>query len=385
MVDLEFGGLLPLEDLRRQPWYPAGSNAACRAAFERRYFDGYALAYSEPGRAAHRDGWKTVSVYAWQSFRQTWYGLDARIRLDLDIPWVHHFIDSIYDAYDILHLDGYCYEWSARNVMFALLTTDEGRAYALSRPTRKPVRLYFSTVILNKPECGPWLRVQPLPNEEVRAIVALQFLAGADGIIQWCFAGNSDHTRAPDLQQFANRPHATNIVQVGSAFQAADMKSGRQEFKRYDFLRVLNVDTNTGVAHFYRIRPDTRIEDQPPGHEPVCLLPCDDLAGTLRPISEPVSAYVEGLALIRPLEYTLRHGEPKQDMDMRRAWKEILPIVRRVKLGDLHIVASYDPAVVHGGTPRSVELRDFDGRKGLTLHIPADEQLRLFVLRSPPR
>lgn len=383
MVDLEFGGLLPADDLRRQPWYPADAGEATRAAFEKRYYAGYALAFSEPGRAAHRDGWQTVSIYAWQSFRQTWYGLDPRIQLDPTTPWVRHFLDSIYDAYDILHLDGYCYEWSPRNVAFALRTADEGRSYVQTRPTPKPVRLYASTVILNKPACGPWLRVQPLPNEEMRAIVALQFFTGVDGIIQWCFAGNNDHTRPPDLMRFADKPQATNVVQVGHTFAARDAAGTAHAFKRYEFLRVQNVDTNTGTASFYRIRADTRLEDQPPDRESVCALPCAELGAVLRPVSEPVAAFIEGLALVRPLEYTLRHGEPKQDIDMQRAWSEILPIVRRVTLGNLHVLATYDPAVVHGGAPRRITLDDFGGNKGLTLVLPADEQVRLVLLKSP--
>lgn len=383
MVDLEFGGLLPLEDLRQQPWYPARSNEAARTAFERRYYAGYALAFSEPGRAAHRDGWKVVSIYAWQSFRRTWYGLDPRIRLDLSVPWVRQFIDGIYDAYDIIHLDGYCYEWSPRNAAFTLLTSDEGLAYAGSRPMSKPVRLYFSTVVLNRPACGPWLRVQPLPDEEVRAIVALQGFTGADGIVQWCFAGGSDPTRPPDLAEFARRPLATNVVQVGRAFRAPDESGGTREFRRYDFLRILSVDTNAATARFIGIRPDTPLEEQPPGREQVCSLSCADLTAALRAVSEPVAAYVEGLALIRALEYTLRHGEPRRDTDMRRAWEETLPIVRRVRLGTLHVLATYDPAVVHGRPARPLTIPDFDGRRGLTLTVPADDQIRLFLLQSP--
>lgn len=59
-----------------------------------------------------------------------------------------------------------------------------------------------------------------------------------------------------------------------------------------------------------------------------------------------------------------------------------LPVVRRVKLGPIHIVITYDPGVVHGGEPRRIVLADFDGRPGLTLTLPADEQTRVFVLRE---
>ena len=59
-----------------------------------------------------------------------------------------------------------------------------------------------------------------------------------------------------------------------------------------------------------------------------------------------------------------------------------LPIVRRVKLGRVHAVITYDPTVVHGGEARRVELPNFDGQRGLTLSLPADEKTRLFILRE---
>ena len=102
----------------------------------------------------------------------------------------------------------------------------------------------------------------------------------------------------------------------------------------------------------------------------------------LRVKSEPVAAMIEGMALVKPLEYTLRHGEVKIDISARRQFKQTLPIVRRVKHGPVHIVMTYDPQVVHGGKPREIVLTNFDNRPGLTLRLPADQQTRIFVLRE---
>jgi hypothetical protein len=70
------------------------------------------------------------------------------------------------------------------------------------------------------------------------------------------------------------------------------------------------------------------------------------------------------------------------DVPARRQFKQNLPIVRRVKLGPIHVLITYDPKVVYGGEPREILLTDFDGQQGRTLQLPADDQTRIFVLRE---
>ena len=91
---------------------------------------------------------------------------------------------------------------------------------------------------------------------------------------------------------------------------------------------------------------------------------------------------IEGMALVKPLEYLLRHGEVKVDVSAREQFRKMLPVVRRIKLGKIHAIITYDPAVVYGGKPRNIILKDFDGHKGLTLKLPADSQTRIFVLKE---
>ncbi len=93
---------------------------------------------------------------------------------------------------------------------------------------------------------------------------------------------------------------------------------------------------------------------------------------------------IEGMALVRPFEYILRHGEIKIDVSARQQFKQTLPIVRRVKYDRTHLIISYDPQVIYGGTPREILLADFDQRPGLTLRVPADDQVRIFAVRSWP-
>ena len=90
----------------------------------------------------------------------------------------------------------------------------------------------------------------------------------------------------------------------------------------------------------------------------------------------------EGLALVKPFEWLLREGEPMVDVSAQEQYRDALPIVRRVQIEGHHIVATYDPMVIHGGEPREIVLEDFAGHAGLTLTLPADDQVRVFVLRE---
>jgi len=83
---------------------------------------------------------------------------------------------------------------------------------------------------------------------------------------------------------------------------------------------------------------------------------------------------------VKPLEYALRHGAVRIDVPAQEQFGKTLPIVRRVRCGHLHVLITYDPKVVYGGTPRQIVLSNFGGVEGRTLVLPADAQTRLFVL-----
>lgn len=389
MIDQEFGGLLPEDELRKQPWFPTTAPAAEREKFEDRYYAGYSVALSEPGKAARRDGWGRASIYAWQSFKYSWYGLDPRIKIDLVQDRWRRFMDGIYDAYDVLHVDGYCDAWSAGNVAYTLAAADDAVAFARSHKTVKPVRLYLSTVMLASPGVGPWLRIQPLTNEEVRAMFALQFFTGVDGVVEWVWCERANHQLPPELLVPEDKKKdvwTPQAVQVAKDFAAnREGASTPETFHRYDFLRVLpEGDVKTGVVRFQRVDPTLPQEKQPKDLAGVYVAERKALTANLRAACEPVGAMVEGLALVKPLEYILSHGQAIIDAPARGQYRDKSPIVRRVKLNDVQVIATYDPAVVFGGKPREIVLKDFDGPKGLTLRLPADAQVRLFVVRTAP-
>ena len=88
MIDMEHGVLSPA-DLHKQIWFPRTGSAADKAAFEKRYYHGYALTYTAAMTAAKRLGYRNLSVYGWEPFPRTWWGLD---QLQFDpaayAPWL---------------------------------------------------------------------------------------------------------------------------------------------------------------------------------------------------------------------------------------------------------------------------------------------------------
>ena len=154
-----------------------------------------------------------------------------------------------------------------------------------------------------------------------------------------------------------------------------------ERFKRYDVLHVLSVDEQTGLAQFQKIRHHAKNRGVAES-QPVFSMPVEQLESHLRVKSEPVAAMIEAMALVKPLEHSLRLGDVKVDVPARRQFRQTLPIVRRVKCGPVHLLCTYDPQVVYGREPREIVLADFDGRPGRTLKLPADDQTRIFVLRE---
>ena len=375
MIDMEHPRLAP-EKLRQQPWYPRAGDETERRTFEKTYYEGYALTYTAPIRAARQMGWKNISVYGWEPFLRTYWGLE-NVRLDPATDWAWNaFGRRIYQAVDILNPSVYCFYWTPNNVAYTLANIDLNMKLVEAMPNRKPVRPYYWTLLHGGGGEKRWWTNQPMVNEDVRAMTACCFFAGCDGLVLWNWSGTGNHHRPPTLKPGVD-------VMVGRGFE---WKTGGHPavFKRYDVLHIVEV-APAGNVTFRRIE-----KDNPRGKygltddKPIYTMPRDELRPHLRSDSDPVSAMVEGLALVKPLEYLLRHGEVKVDMPARKQFAETLPIIRRVKLGPYHVIATYDPLCVHGGPPRRIVVTNFDGRKGLTLDLPADAETRIFVLRVPP-
>jgi len=385
MIDMEHPVLSP-ERLRRASWYPQQAPAAERIAFEKRYYDGYAQTFISPVLAARRQGWRNISIYGWYPYGRTWGGLE-QVKADpgTDRAW-NAFGRQVYEAIDIVNNSVYCFYWSPQNVAYVLANIDMNMKMVASTAKPKPVRPYFWTLLHGGGGGWRWWASQPLANEEQRALTALAFFTGIDGFDSWNWSGTGSH-HSVALRHRAN-PQAAgepvwvyHDVMVGRGFTRQADDGTPTAFQRYDVLHVTAVDDANATVRFQRIQPKRKGYGVGPDC-PCFTMPTAQLLPLLRAQSEPVGAMIEGLALVRPLEYVLRHGAVKIDVSAQEQFAHKLPIVRRVRLGDVHLVISYDPGVVYGGTPRAIVLKDFDGVAGRTLRVPADAETRLFVLQE---
>ncbi len=371
MIDMEHGLLGP-DKLREQEWYPADAPEAERAAFEERYYQGYAQTNIAPIEAARRKGWRDLSIYGRQPFGRTYWGLEE-VALDPATDWAwNSFGKAIYAAVDILNPSVYCFYWTPRNVAYTLANLDLNMRLVRTMAEQKPVRPYYWTLLHGGGGGERWWRGLPIPDEDVRAMTALCFFTGCDGLVLWNWSGTGNHHR-PQIEAGA-------YVMVGTAFEAAPEGGEPQSIARYRALRIDEVDDD-GTVRFRLVDPeagDIGVTDD----QPAFAMARDELEPLLRPQSAPVAAMIEGLALVRPLEYILRHGEVAIDVSAQEQFGQELPIVRRVQLGPYHVVATYDPLCAHGGEPRRIVLEDFAGHAGLTLDLPADAQTRIFVARE---
>lgn len=381
MIDMEHGKLSPAQ-LRKQEWYPSDAAQAQQQAFERRYYDGYAKTYMGVVEAAREMGWHDISVYGWQPFPRTWWhskGAAKEVEIDPDEyhPWTAYG-RQIYRAVDILNPSVYCFYWDSSNVAYTLANIDLNMKLIGSMDNQKPVRPYYWTLLHGGGAGWRWWKGQPLRNEDVRAMTAMCFFTGCDGLVSWNWSGTGTHHH-PTIEADAD-------LTVKEAFQVPARDAGDDaqpaQFQRYDHVHINEVSEG-GVVTFQRIRPNRRTANYGVNeNEPYYQMGQSELEPLLRPQSEPVSAMVEGLALVRPLEYILRHGRVGIDVSARDQFADLLPIVRRVSMDNVHIVCTYDPMWQSEEAPRDIALENFAGT-GLTLTLPADSRTRIFVLRTP--
>ena len=389
MIDMEHPVLSP-DRLRQQSWYPQDAQTNEQESFEKRYYDGYAQTYISAVKTARKQGWRNISLYGWAPYGRTWGGLEKpEVDAGTDHAW-NAFGRDIYEVVDIINNSLYCFYWSSQNVAYTLANIDSNMAMVARAPTKKLVRPYYWTLLHGGGGGWRWWQGQPLANEEQRAMIAMAFFTGIDGFDTWNWSGTGNHHVPPPLTKkapgqgedyFSSGADVMLKDQIELTPENAPAGVQSELLKRYDVLHVLGVDEAKNIVRFQKIRHSAENRGVT-NDQPVFALPIEQLRLHLRVKSEPVAGMIEGMALAKPFESLLRHGEVKIDISARRQFKESLPIVRRVKHGTLHILITYDPGVVYGGQPREIVLTEFDGHKGLTLTLPADEQTRIFVLRE---
>jgi hypothetical protein len=163
-------------------------------------------------------------------------------------------------------------------------------------------------------------------------------------------------------------------------FAATQEGGGTRTFARYDAIYVDGVDSSANVR--FQLIDKTNLTDFGVGTAyPYYDSTVSALSAHLRAASEPLAAMFEGLGMAKLLEWNLRNGAQVVDFDPQQTFSQTLPIVRHIKNGDLHIVATYDPQVVYAQPARNVTINNFNGVTGLNLTFAADSQVRIYLIR----
>lgn len=373
-------------NLQAESWYPG---PAPNIEFERQYYAGFATTQVAASETAKRQGWPKVGIYGWQPFPRIWFGLE-NVVLDPALDWRWNtYGKSIYlnPNLDLLYPSVYSFYWDERNVAYTLATIDLNMRLVNSEVIRKPVRPYFWHQLHAGGDGWRWWAEQPQRNEDMQAMIALTFFTGVDGLTLWGWSGTENPNSVSVLEA---RDYMVGAGFMLAAEDVARWGSHSRQFVRYDAIHVLDIDTS-GTARFQLINktnsPAYEIDKgwQPGARAsyPIYALSASQLSAKLRPDSEPIAAVIEGLALAKPFEYALRNGEVKIDVSAQKQFKDNSPIVRHIKIGRYHLLATYDPAWQRPGyAPGSVTLTDFDGVPGLDLTLLADNKTRFYAVET---
>ena len=388
MVDLEHDKA-KLSDLPKLAWYPSTGTPEEQAEFERRYYEGVSLSFISVIDTLRLKGWKNISLYSGgggpQPFPRTWpkHGRWSNMA-DLVANPTNHWQwprmgQPVYQHLDIINPSVYCFYWSSKNVPYTLANVDLNMQVLATEPVRKPVRPYYWVKLHGGGDGWRWWKHQPMADEDARAMCAFAFFTGTDGFVSWnsAFRRANDHIPPPLT--------AGKDVMLEAGFALTPEGGGIENlFVRYDALHIVS---NDGARVWFQPIDKSKSEAAlfGTGSEfPMYSLPVSELTPKLRIHTKPVASMIEGMALAKPFEYVLKHGEVKIDQPATVQSDSNAPIVRRVKLGPYHVIATYDARPVHrASAPRDVVLSDFDGREGHTLTLPCDEHVRFFVLREP--
>jgi hypothetical protein len=229
------------EKLRKEAWYPQKASASERAAFEKRYYDGFAQLYIGPLRALRKLGYKNLSAYGWAPFaRDAWF---EKATVDPQTDWAWNgYGKQIYAEVDILNPSVYCFLPTPRNVAYTLGNIDNNFKMIRQEPVAKPLRPYYMNLYHGGGGGWRWWREKPLTMEETRAMSAMGFFTGFDGTVLW---GSSLET--------SPRAKINWDVPVGRQFDCrAEGASTPTTFLRYDVLHITDVDGN-GNFRFQKI------------------------------------------------------------------------------------------------------------------------------------
>jgi hypothetical protein len=379
MLDMEHAALDP-PTLRQQAWYPSASSPADRAAFEKKYYDGFALSEYAPVDAARQLGFKNISLYGWKPVSAGWFQA-ATFAADPATDWYWQNVGiQVVSHVDSINNSVYCYYWTIANAAYTLAQNDLNLKFVSSLPAahRKPVHPYFWNQLHGGGGGWRWWAGQALATEEMQAITLLNAFTQYDGMVLWNWSGTGNDNVPPPLVV------GTDVMVRDGSLSAVREGGGAQVFARYDALHITALD-GSGNVQFQLIDKANINGNYGVGAAfPFYDSTVDVMTPRLRAPSESLAAIFEGLAVAKLLEWNLRNDTQVVDFDAQRIYAQTLPISRHLSNGTLHIIATYDPQVVYGQPARNVVIPNFAGVDGLTVTLAADSQVRVFFLQVCP-
>lgn len=410
--------------LRTKPYYPSAGTPEQKADFERRYYQGFALSLTAPAQALKRNGWKQSGLYT-EPFTPDHYRLaaaysggslwdDVMVNGLPDPATCWHwkaFNRTVVEAQSVLYPDCYSAYAGVNNVGFTLAKIDYMHALTRTVPNAPPDRPYLWPHLHGGDNNNTWWNTMPIPPEDMRAMAALLPFSGADGHVIWEFNRYNYHVATPlwleGWQSWAGITPvpggAGNNVVVAAPFSlwpvGADTGTTQPtQFSRYDVLSVTSMNAGgTGLVEFEHhpfnllstpggVGSATTLPSSLPSRpgQPRYRISSTTLNTLTMRESESVRGAIEGLATLKPIERLVYEGEKKIDTPAINQMMEWKPSVRRVRTEKYDIIATHDPGAIRHRAPTPVVINNFEG-SGLNVTLPADEQVRIYVLRRDTR
>lgn len=395
MVDSENWPLLP-GALRAAPFFPTSGTEADKTAFEYKYYRGFGYHTIASVAAARKAGFRGLSSYGFAPY--VWAGslTDPPANPAVDWPW-NYWGKATVPTLDIVSPSVYVHDWDpwvnenayGRNTSIGktLANNDIQIRYINSLPLadRRPLRPYYWHRFHDQSGWVWWQRMA-MTTEEARAMACLGLFTGIDGEDWWDYNGQNENNQLP------------RVIEAGADVMVRDSLTATLEgttdtrtFQRYDALHILTVDAGTHMVRFQFIEKHNFTENYGVVEgRPVYTARDSDMTPHLRSDNDCWPGIFEGLALAKQVEYILSHGQVMTEYNgqsSQAVFDHMLPIFRRVRLGYINVVGTYDPLAILDPAQAvgTVTVNDFDGVSGLNVTLPCDSQVRIFVfLLRPP-
>jgi hypothetical protein len=214
---------------------------------------------------------------------------------------------------------------------------------------------------------------------EATAVISSLFFSDIGGVHVWGW-GDYSARHHIDLVPGSNPEHGT-YAYIKEATPLPEPVSGSStvtSLEPYDVILVVAEDAVDGTFDF-NIVDKSLSGDGLPDDAAVFRMDRATMESRVRVNSEVYADYVDGLALVRPIEECLKHGVKIIDFLANLAWNTKEPIVRRVRCGQHHLIYSFDPQIAHGATDEPYREMTI-GMDDSQVTVPADEEPRIFVV-----